>query len=182
MLQSRIEPLAPPYEAEVGEMLQKLMPPGMEPLKLFRTVAHNPEVLKNFVANGRLIYQKSSLDMADRELVIQRTCARCRAEYEWGVHAKLFGERAGLQGDKLQATMHANAAAAIWSDRERLLVQLVDELHERAQVSDELWQSLLTMWTKSQLIEIIVLVGFYHTVSFLTNAVQVDLEDFAARF
>ena len=58
------------------------------------------------------------------------------------------------------------------TERERLLVQLVDELHENSRISEELWQNLMTIWTKSQLLEIIILVGFYHTVSFLTNGLQ----------
>ncbi|HEV7760231.1 MAG TPA: hypothetical protein VGO78_14620 [Acidimicrobiales bacterium] len=32
--------------------------------------------------------------MRDREIVIDRTCARCGCQYEWGVHVAFFGDRA----------------------------------------------------------------------------------------
>jgi hypothetical protein len=36
---SRIEPLSPPYAADVQASFDRLMPPGAEPLTLFRTMA-----------------------------------------------------------------------------------------------------------------------------------------------
>jgi hypothetical protein len=37
----RLAPLNPPYDPELARTLARMMPPGQEPLKLFRTVAHN---------------------------------------------------------------------------------------------------------------------------------------------
>jgi len=34
---------------------------------------------------GYLLGRKASLSLRDREVVINRVCARCKAEYEWGV-------------------------------------------------------------------------------------------------
>jgi 4-carboxymuconolactone decarboxylase len=70
----------------------------------------------------------------------------------------------------------------VWSARQVLLIRLVDELHETSRVSDELWEQLASNWSAEQLVELVALVGQYHTVSFLTNALDVDLEDFAQRF
>ena len=41
----RIHPVDPPYDPEVAIDLEKLMPPGIEPLKIFRTLANHPEGL-----------------------------------------------------------------------------------------------------------------------------------------
>ena len=59
---------------------------------------------------------------------------------------------------------------------------LSDALHDGATVADELWAALAAEWTADQLIELIVVAGFYHTVSFVVNALQVEREPFAARF
>ena len=48
----RISPLDPPYPPEVAETLRRMMPPGVEPLNLFRTVAHNHAVLERFRTIG----------------------------------------------------------------------------------------------------------------------------------
>ncbi len=38
---ARIEPLTRPYEADVHEQLTRVMPPGVDPIGLFRTFARN---------------------------------------------------------------------------------------------------------------------------------------------
>lgn len=39
----RIEPVAPPYEPDVAERLEAMMPPGVPPIRLFRTFAESPD-------------------------------------------------------------------------------------------------------------------------------------------
>lgn len=178
----RIEPLAPPYDPAVARTLARMMPPGMEPLKLFRTVAHHPYLLDKFRSTGTYLLNFGTVDPWEREVVIHRVCARCGAEYEWGVHAVAFGRPLGFTEEQLTATVVGDAGAPGWPDRARLLIRLVDELHQTATISDGLWQRLVEQWTTAQLIELIVLVGQYHLVAFLTNGLRIELEDSAARF
>jgi alkylhydroperoxidase family enzyme len=70
----------------------------------------------------------------------------------------------------------------VFSPRDRLLLALCDELHATAHVSDALWAQLAAEWSAAQLVELVVLAGFYHLISFATNAFRVPLESFAARF
>jgi 4-carboxymuconolactone decarboxylase len=89
---ARLEPLAAPYEPETARTLERLMgSTGIEPLKLFRTLAHNQELLDRFRSVGAYLLNFGTVDAIDRELVIQRVCARCGCEYEWGVHAAIYG-------------------------------------------------------------------------------------------
>src|SRR5215470_1981268 len=98
----RIAPLPPPHSPEVAEDLRKLMPPGMEPLRLFTTVAHNPRVLGRLRRGGLL--DPGAVSLRDREIVILRTTALCGAEYEWGVHVAFFAEAARLTPEQVAAT------------------------------------------------------------------------------
>ncbi len=88
---SRIAPAAPPYEPAIADPLQRIMPPGIEPLVLFRTMARSPRVFTKMFAGGLL--DKGPLSLRQREIVIDRTTARLGAEYEWGVHIALFAEK-----------------------------------------------------------------------------------------
>ena len=180
----RLAPLDPPYDPEVARTLTRMMPPGQEPLKLFRTVAHNRHMLDKLRSTGSYLLNFGTLDPADRELVIQRTCARCGCEYEWGVHAAVFGSQVGLTGDKLAATVTAapDDDGAPWTEREALLVALVDELHDTATISDSTWEALIAHYDDAQLVELVALAGQYHAVSFMANALGVELEDAAERF
>jgi alkylhydroperoxidase family enzyme len=178
----RIAPLDPPYEPQVAETLRRMMPPGVEPLALFRTVAHNQAILERFRSTGAYLLNFGCVDPLDREILLHRTCARCGCEYEWGVHAVAFGRPLGLSDEQLRATVHDGPEAAVWSDRQRLLVRLADELHDTATVSDALWGELAGLWDAAQLIELIATAGFYHLVSFTANAARVQGEPFAEPF
>lgn len=176
----RIDPIEAPYPEEVAGDLAAMMPPGMEPLRLFRTLARNPRILRKIRASNLL--DRGSIGRRDRELAILRTCARCGAEYEWGVHVAFFAARVGLSEPEVAGTVRAGSDDPLWSERDRMLLRLVDELHEAQRISPELWRVLRSQWSDAQLIELIVLVGFYHTVSFVVNGLEIAGEEAAARF
>jgi 4-carboxymuconolactone decarboxylase len=180
--QQRIRPLEPPYEPEVAETLRRMMPPDVEPLRLFRTVAHNPAVLERFRTIGAYILNFGRVEPLDREVLLHRTCARCGCEYEWSVHAVAYGRPLGMSDEQLRATVTGSPDAPVWADRQRLLVQLADELHDTASVSESLWTKLSSHWDSAQLIELVATAGFYHLVSFTANAAGVRPEPYAERF
>lgn len=181
----RIAPAAPPYPAEVEAALHAMMPPGsdLEPLRAFRTLARHLPLAEAMLPLGRFLLGRAlPIGMRERELLIDRVCARCGCEYEWGVHALYFGARVGLTPEELAATVTAGGGDPIWAERDRLLVRLVDELHDTAQVSDGLWTALARHWTEPQLLAMLLLVGWYHAISFVLNGARVELEAYAPRF
>jgi alkylhydroperoxidase family enzyme len=180
MQESRITPQDPPYEPAIAEAFARIMPAGREPLKLFRSMARNPRVLQRMFAGALL--DKGSIKLRDRELIILRTCARCNSEYEWGVHVAMFAQRAELTEHEVAVTRAADPDGAGLGSRDALLFRLVDELHDGANVSDAVWNGLAAHFSSEQLLELIALTGYYHTISFMTNAVRIDLEPDAARF
>ena len=180
MSNARLEPVPPPYSEDVTRMLSRLMPDGIEPLALFRTLAANDRVLSRLLAAGLL--DRGAISLREREIVILRTCARLGSEYEWGVHAAFFGAKAKLTDAEIAATVReAPGAVETFTGTERLLVRLVDELVDTSFVSDALWAELFTEKSKAALVELVALVGFYHSVAFATNAFRIELEPFAAR-
>lgn len=175
---TRLPPRQPPFEASIDDDLAKLMPPGVPPLRLFLTLAHNPRVLRRIHKGGLL--DAGSIALRDREIVILRTCALCGSEYEWGVHVRFFAAAAGLTPAELAGTVTGDAAA--FGDRERLLVALCDALHRTATAPDALWRSLAAAYRPDQLVELVALAGQYHTIAYLTNALEIELEPDAPRF
>ena len=177
---ARIAPAERPYAADMEETLARLMPEGIAPLLLFRTIARDERLFRRFMAGG--LVDKGTLSLRERETAIDRTCARCGAEYEWGVHMAFFGARVGFGEAEQRATLASGADAACWSPRERLIVRLVDQLHETSTIDDALWADLAAEFQDAQLIELIMLAGAYHMVSYLANALRLPNESYAARF
>jgi 4-carboxymuconolactone decarboxylase len=174
----RVEPVAPPYPAELQAVFDRIMPPGVPPLTLFTTLARVPRIYERFRAGSLL--DRGPVSLRHREIVIDRTCARCGCAYEWGVHVAFFAQRVALTAEQVRATWRVNGDDPVWSAEERLLIRLVDELHDTSGISDGLWRELTTAFSVEQIFELIALVGFYHTVSFFSNGFRLAPEPFAA--
>jgi alkylhydroperoxidase family enzyme len=107
----------------------------------------------------------------DLELVILRTGRLCDSGYIWGEHVR-FGKQAGLTDEEIEWLVQGSSAQG-WNERDRALNRLCEELHETSHVSDETWSVIAAHFTDQQIIEILSIVGSYHEVAFLYNAIRV---------
>jgi alkylhydroperoxidase family enzyme len=180
----RIAPLDPPHPPETEAHLAALMPKGWTgpALRLFRLWARHLPMAEALRGVGRYVLAHGTLTPRDRELLILRTTARCSAEYEWGVHAVFFPPRVGLDAVQVAATRTDKPDDPSFDPRDRLLLALADALHDTSTVADELWNALAAEWSETQLLEALLVCGFYHLVSFTANATQLPNEPFAPSF
>jgi alkylhydroperoxidase family enzyme len=176
---SRISALTPPYPPDIQAQFERIMR-GAPPLTLFRVMAGHDRGWEKFRAGSLL--DGGPLRLREREIVIDRTCALNACEYEWGVHVSVFAQAAGLGAEEIRATVLGNADAPCWSAAERALIAAVDALHHRSTLGDEEFTALKAHYDDDQILEIILLCGFYRTVSYLANGLALPLEDNAARF
>jgi hypothetical protein len=174
----------PPYEGEVGDRLEAMMPPGVRPILLFRTFVKNlPMAEAMGTWGGYELSKRLSLSMHDREIVIDRTCARCRCEYEWGVHVAFFADRVGLTTEQVTSLTHGESTDACWtSPRDRVLIDVCDALHDRSRIDDALWERLSGELAEAEILDLLMLCGWYHAICFAANGVELLLEDGAPRF
>ncbi|HLY82702.1 MAG TPA: carboxymuconolactone decarboxylase family protein [Acidimicrobiales bacterium] len=115
-----------------------------------------------------------TLPARDRELVVLRTGWLCQSPYEWGQHVRLARE-AGISDAEIRRVVDGPEAPG-WSEHERALLRATDELHEDACITDGTWAELSAAYTVEQLIEVPMLVGQYHLVSFTLNSLGVQRE------
>jgi alkylhydroperoxidase family enzyme len=156
------------------------MPPGVAPLALFRVLARDLRLFQRFMGGGLL--DRGNLTLRQREVVVHRVTATCGSEYEWGVHAAFFARRAGLDAAQLHATVHGGPYDPCWSAQDRLLLRFCDALHAHCTIGDALWADLHATFSEEAILELLLLAGFYRTVSYLTNALRLPAEPFAVRF
>lgn len=176
----RIELAKEPFSPEIQEWLDATMKNGREPLLLFRTLARDERLFKKFFSAGLL--DRGHLKLRQRELVIDRTTALNGCEYEWGVHITFYAEKAGLTKRQVESLVHGDPGDACWNDDDKLLLTLCDELHRTATVSESLWSSLRETFSEEAILELLMLAGFYRTVSYICNACELPLEADAKRF
>jgi alkylhydroperoxidase family enzyme len=176
---SRIAPLSPPYAPDIQQQFEGIMR-GAPPLLLFRVVAGQTRAWEKF--RGGSLLDRGPLSLREREIVVDRTCALGKCEYEWGVHVAAFAQAAQLTDEQVRATVQGEADAPCWSASETAMIAAVDALHHRATLSEAEFAALKAHYDEAQIVEIILLCGFYRTVSYLANGLALPLEPNAVRF
>ena len=135
-MKARIAAATPPHSAMIQAWLEKIMPPGVPPLVLFTTLARDERLFGKFFSGGLL--DKGHLSLRQRELVIDRTTALCRSEYEWGVHVALFADRVGLTAEQVRSLAQGSGEDACWDAGDKLLLDFCDALHARCTLDERL--------------------------------------------
>jgi 4-carboxymuconolactone decarboxylase len=170
----RIAPVSDP-SPEQTELLESagLSAPGGAPMNIFGTLAHNPRMLRRFNQLGGALLFRSSLPDREREIVILRVGWNARSVYEFGQHT-VIGRRVGLSEAEVAALAGGDLTG--WSEPDRALVGMADDLCAEDCVSDATWARLASTWSEAQLVELLVLGGFYRLVSGFLNSAGVQLD------
>jgi len=142
-------------------------------LNIFRTLARNPPLYKGFLQLGGQLLQAGSVPAREREIVILRVGWRCGSEYEFGQHT-VIGKAAGLTDAEVARL--ADAGSGDWDAGDHALVSMADELCDDNEVSAEIWLALSGRWNDAEMLELLVLAGYYRLVSGLLNSAGVALE------
>ncbi|MGE0217914.1 carboxymuconolactone decarboxylase family protein [Mycolicibacterium sp.] len=175
---ARVAPLAAPLPPDIQDAVDHIMA-GNEPLVLFTTLARDRRLFFKLFNAGLL--DRGHLTLRQREIVINRVTAQCGAEYEWGVHTCVYAAKAELTVHQI-ASLVGDGASGDWSDEESVLIALCDSLHKTCTVDDALWFALTTHYSDEAIIELLMLAGYYRTVSYLANALRLPLEPNTPRF
>src|SRR5690348_3719191 len=112
-----------------------------KPLNLFTTVARNRGLFLRWILFAGALTPGGKLPRADTELVILRVSHRTGAEYE-AVHHREIGRKVGLSKDAISAVADDDLGDGPWTERQRLLLAAVDELHDENAIGDETFAGL----------------------------------------
>jgi alkylhydroperoxidase family enzyme len=173
----RIDPAPEPLDPEIAEAIDRLLRGGPVPM-LFRVLARDRRLFFKFFNAGLL--DPGHLTVRQREIVIDRTTARCDARYEWGVHVAIFAGPAGLSDEQIRSLAGGGPADGCWGEEDRLLIELCDQLHESATIDDQLWPRLRARFSEEAITELLMLAGYYRTVSYIVNATALPPEPVAS--
>lgn len=170
----RIPPVdaADPASAELFE--STLLRDG-RPLNIFAVLAHHPKLLSRVNRFGGYLLNKGLVPERERELVILRVGWNARSRYEFGQHT-IMGRDAGLTDEEIEAVTRPIAEGG-WSADDAALLAMADELCADDGVTDETFARLHNRWSEPELVELIVVAGFYRLISGFLNTFGVELDE-----
>jgi alkylhydroperoxidase family enzyme len=160
---------------EVRELLTLAGRDKLSRLNIYTTVARHPGLMRRWLPFGGKLLYKGKLSDRSRELAVLRTAWLCQAPYEWAQHV-LVAHSIGMTSAEIQAVISGPSDSS-WNELEAAIIRSVDELHSSASITDETWATLSDRFDEQLLIELIMLVGHYHSVSYLLNSLGVPLDD-----
>jgi alkylhydroperoxidase family enzyme len=140
-------------------------------LNIFRALSHSPEALRRFMKFGSYFLDEGKLDPKLRELAILRAGYLCRAPYEVSQHVS-FGRRVGLSDSQIRGVAEPNHA--LFAPKEMAVLAFAGELTSGARVSDAAYSAVAEFLNDEEIVELILVIGYYNMVSRAQRAVDID--------
>jgi 4-carboxymuconolactone decarboxylase len=168
-------PRVAPLDKGNATPAQQAMLASRPDFNIYKTLAHHVDLYNRWSPLGQFVLNGSSLPPREREIVMLRMGWLCQSEYEWAQHARIGKAQAGLSNDDVHRIAEGPAAAG-WSDFERTLLRMVDELRYDAMISDATWQALRTKYSDQQAIEALYTAAQYQLVSMALNSIGIQLD------
>ncbi len=167
----RLDPI--PAVAEKAREAMKSQP--INAVNVTATMAHNRTMARAIGKFAQTVLFDGELPRRQVELAVLRMGWNCQAVYEFGQHT-LFGRDAGLDDNEIYLTTRPVVEGS-WSDADRAILQLVDDLYVDDCVSDATWAEATRHFNNADIIHLVAAAGCYRTVSGFLNSAGVQLDD-----
>lgn len=154
---------------------QRQMLASRPDFNIYKTLAHHPELYSRWSPLGGFLLNGSSLPPRHREMLMLRMGWLCQSEYEWAQHARIATTSAGVTDQEIHRIAEGPNAAG-WTDFERTLLRMVDELRYDAMVGDTTWRALRKEYSDQQMMEALFTAAQYQLVSMALNSLGVQLD------
>jgi len=154
---------------------QEAMLASRPDFNVYKTLAHHVDLYNRWSPLGRFVLDGTSLPPREREIVMLRMGWLCQSEYEWAQHARIAKSQAGLSNEDIHRIAEGPTAAG-WSDFDRTLLRMVDELRYDTMISDATWKALRARYSAQQVMEALYTAAQYQLVSMALNSLGVQLD------
>ena len=168
---ARVDPAPDALEAARAAMRDR----PHNAVNVVATMGHHPDFARAFRGLTQFVLSEASVPRRQRELVILRMGWNCQARYEFGQHT-LMARANGVEDAEIAAVTRPLSSHP-WSDEDRALLQMVDDLHADDCVSDATWAELASRWTTPEIIEFLGSALTYRMVSGFLNSFGVELDE-----
>jgi len=169
-------PRIPPLAEEGRTPEQVAMLASRPDYNLYKTLAHHVELYDRWTPLGRVLLNGSTLPARDREIIMLRMGWLCQAEYEWSQHARIAtADNIGMTDEEVHR-IAADPDAESWTEFERTLMDMVDELRYDAIISHATLQKLNAQYTQQEVSDALFTAAQYQLVSMVLNSTGIQLD------
>jgi alkylhydroperoxidase family enzyme len=142
---------------------------------IFKMLAHAETCVKPVLKLGGTLLGKLQLDPKLRELCLLRAVKLEGGEYEWEQHVPI-ARALGCSAAQIAALEDDDDAAACFEARERAALQFTREVVVDVRASQETLAQARGYLSDREIVELIVMAGFYLMLARLTETLDVETE------
>jgi 4-carboxymuconolactone decarboxylase len=136
------------------------------------TLVRHPKLTRAYLRFSSYLLYGSTLPPRIREQIILRVAHRRDCAYEWAHHVEI-GKEAGLSNADIEAARTGESKDAF----ESALMNAVDELDEKTNISDRTWAALGERLDEQQRMDLVFTTGNYIALAMALNTFGVEVED-----
>lgn len=144
-------------------------------LNVFGALLNSPDAAEASAGLGEYLRYKSPLDPAVREILILTTAKELGVEYEWA-HHEPEARKAGVSDETIEAIRSGRAPMGIPA-KEGVFAQAAKELVRDSRLTDRTYQAIEHLLGPPQVIDLIVLVGYYSLLAKVLKTLDVELDE-----
>lgn len=156
---------------EAQDMLKRLP----APTNIFNMMAHAETCLKPVMKLGGTLLGKLKLAPKLRELCLLHAVNLVGGEYEWVQHVPIARDL-GASESQVAALREKNDRAACFSDAEQAALRFTREVVLEVRASDDALTAARSHYSEREIVELIVLAGFYTMLARLTETLDVETD------
>lgn len=145
---------------------------GTGPPNIFTTLGRHRRLFRGWLRFASRLMPRGTLPRRETELVILRVAHLRESAYELAQHERI-ARRAGVSPEELEQIRHS-VDGGDWSERERVILTAVDELHASGDLSDATWSELRGHLAEKEAIELLMLAGHYEMLAVVLNTLRMQ--------
>jgi 4-carboxymuconolactone decarboxylase len=139
---------------------------------LLATLVRHPALTKAFLRFNNHLLFSSTLSPRLRELAVLRVAHLTGCEYEWRHHVRM-GRETGLTDEVIDGIQRGEAS----DELDRTVLRAVDELQDKATVSDATWAALSEHLDERQRMDLVFTIGCYGALAMAINTFGVTPDE-----
>jgi len=166
--------LAYPDPAHVAEVMQEF-PVPLRHMRIGQTVSHAPTLVAPYYNTYAAVLQDLELDSKLRQLAILRVAEHASAPYVLAQHRPL-AKLAGLTDEQIAAAGEPSLDSPCLSYVQKLVLAFTDQVIADPRVSESLFERIHRVLTPRELVELLLVIGWYWTACRLTTTLEIEPE------
>ena len=147
--------------------------PELRRAGVYGTFANHPALFQAIGGPAVHILHGSRLPDRAREVAIIRACARARGAYPYRQHVGI-ARSVGVTESEIAALGQSQPTGL--GEEARILVDMVDGLYRDNDLDDGVWARAQAVFSNDQIMDVILICGFYGLISAVLNVARTSLE------